>query len=1028
MISTNRWKLFFSILLFLPTWMAMGLPSGMPDLIRRNDTGLTDVVSWDAHSMFISGQRVFVLSAEFHPWRLPGNPDLWLDIFQKIKANGFNTVSFYINWAVHYPTPSTGNGQGDFQSNTYRDIQLFIDGARKAGLWLIARPGPYINGETTGGGFPGWVGNIQGSLRTNNAAYLAAYKPYLIAISRLIAKNQITQGGPIIMVQAENEFNESSDHNIYMQNIIDTYRSNGIVVPITHNDQHAGQAGNFSPDKPGLGRVNIYCGDSYPQGSSSWAQVQAIYYSAHQSAAPSNPLCLAEFGGGFLINWGAGTRGGTGFEKFSNDLTNAAYENVFYKENYAQTTTILNIYMLFGGTNWGQTAAPVSYTSYDYGGGINENRVATPKMNEMRLQGLFLRVSRDLLSSNLIANGTNYTTSSLIHTAELRNPSSGAAFYVTRHDDSRSTALTTTQLRVSTSVGSLVIPQTGVITFNGRDSKIIVTDYTFGRTNTKVLYSTAEIMTWTTIDNTDYIVLYAGSGEAGETAILLPSTPQVDLSNAPNAKQTFTGSRLVLNYNLIGSQFIRVSGSGTSLVVILLEKLLANQWNAPLISGGGNFGNYFSVGTNQSVLVSGPYLVRTAAITGNSLSLSGDLNGTTDIEFIAPASVSQLVWNDSPVSVTKTSRGSLKATIASNGTFTLPTLQNWRVVDSLPEINPNFDDSAFTLADQTTTNYTNLPPLSGRQVLYSQQYGFYGGNLIFRGRFNASGSETAVNLTVQYGFAGGYSAWLNGVFLGSAQGSSTVSSSTNVWTFPSGSLKAGGENVIVVVQDHTGITETNTNGGKEPRGIRGYSLVGGNTVITSWKIQGNQGGAANTPDTFRGYLNEGGLYAERIGAHLPGFPDTSWSVGSPLSGISKAGINFYRTMFDLAIPSGLDVPVRLSFTPSVITSNYRVQIYLNGWQVGKYFNSIGYVSSALQTIEDLTLLCSPQTVFVLPAGILRRHSTNTLALSLWSLDRNGASLSGLQLIADGIFSTAIPFNDYEGSDYAEQKANRPVPL
>lgn len=143
------------------------------------------------------------------------------------------------------------------------------------------------------------------------------------------------------------------------------------------------------------------------------------------------------------------------------------------------------------------------------------------------------------------------------------------------------------------------------------------------------------------------------------------------------------------------------------------------------------------------------------------------------------------------------------------------------------------------------------------------------------------------------------------------------------------------------------------NGGKEPRGIRGYALVGGNTEFDSWRLQGNlvgysalnlysrpnmtllQGGAANTPDTFRGYINEGGLWAERIGAHLPGFPDQSWASGSPLSGVSKAGINFYRTTFALPVSVGIDAPVRLSVTRSNSTtvSNFRLQIYLNGWQV-----------------------------------------------------------------------------------------------
>lgn len=115
--------------------------AGVPrahELVRRNSSGLTDAVTWDAHSLFIHGQRTFILSAEFHPWRQP-NPDLWADIFQKIRANGFNTVSFYVNWALHYPTPTTGNGQGDFQTGTHRDIQRFIDEAKKAGLYLVAR-------------------------------------------------------------------------------------------------------------------------------------------------------------------------------------------------------------------------------------------------------------------------------------------------------------------------------------------------------------------------------------------------------------------------------------------------------------------------------------------------------------------------------------------------------------------------------------------------------------------------------------------------------------------------------------------------------------------------------------------------------------------------------------------------------------------------------------------------------------------------------------------------------------------------
>ncbi|KAJ3561176.1 hypothetical protein NP233_g10355 [Leucocoprinus birnbaumii] len=962
--------------------LALSYASG--SLQTRNSTGLTDAVTWDSHSLSIQGQRVFILSAEYHPWRLPGNPDLWADVFEKIKANGFNAVSFYVNWAVHYPTPGTNGGRGDFQAGTYRDIQRFIDDAHRAGLWLIARPGPYINGETTGGGFPGWVGNVAGSLRTNNANYKAAWLPYMTAISKIIARNQITEGGPIILVQAENEFSASAANNIYMQDIINTYRANGIVVPIIHNDPTCWSSREF------LSRL-------------------------------TRDTCRhILFGGGFLLPWGSVTpRGGTGYEKFWHPLTKSRPpliiipENVFYKENYAQTTTILNIYMLFGGTNWGQTLEPTVYSSYDYGGGINENRVATTKMNEMRLQGLFLRVSRDLLGADLIANGTNYTTSSLIHTAELRNSITGAAFYFVRHDDSTSLALTTTQLTIRTSAGTMLVPKSGAITLNGREAKFLVTDYVFGQSRTKILYSTAEIMTWTTIDSSDTLILYAPSGQTGETAFTFASAPTV--SAPPAISSNFTGGVLTLHYTLTtGIQSVTVSSGSNRINLLIMDKATANTWHAPVIAQSGMFGNYFSVGSNTTVLVGGPYVLRNATISGNTLSMFGDLNGTTNLEFFAPASVTALRWNGVSHSVTKTSRGSFSTTV--NGpaqASPLPILQNWKAMGSLPEIDPDFDDSGFVTADQTKTNVepAHGKPQSCSQVLYSQQYGFYGGNLIFRGHFIAKGQETSISTTVQFGFAGGYSAWLNGIFLGSAQGSPSVSLTNDSWKIPTNSLRVGRDNVFVILQDHMGIVETSTNGGKEPRGIRGYSITGGNTSFTSWKLQGNQGGAANAPDTFRGYLNEGGLYAERIGAHLPDFPDTAWVSASPITnGVSGAGINFYRTTFDLNIPDGIDMPVRLSITPSDISSNFRVQIYLNGWQVGKYINNIG-----------------PQTIYVLPAGILRRQSTNTLALSLWSLDGSGSKLGGLQLISDGTFSTSLQFRDYETPDYAEQKGLRPSP-
>ena len=106
----------------------------------QGDAAIQNTITWDEHSLFVNGTRVLVLSGEFHPFRLPV-PSLWLDVFQKVRALGFNTVSFYVDWALLEGNPGEFTAEGVFA------LEPFFEAARKAGLWLIARPGPYINAE-----------------------------------------------------------------------------------------------------------------------------------------------------------------------------------------------------------------------------------------------------------------------------------------------------------------------------------------------------------------------------------------------------------------------------------------------------------------------------------------------------------------------------------------------------------------------------------------------------------------------------------------------------------------------------------------------------------------------------------------------------------------------------------------------------------------------------------------------------------------------------------------------------------------
>ena len=229
---------------------------------KKANSLTTHTISFDKYSLMIDGQRKFIWSGEFHYWRLP-SPSLWMDILEKMKAEGYNTVSIYFNWAYHSPSPGVYNFSG------VRNVNLLLNDAAKVGLYVIARPGPYINAETSGGGLPGWLNNVAGRARTNATDYEAAADDWLHHIDAILAKHQLTNGtGTVILYQIENELaNTGSAEFDYMQNLYNTARSDGITVPIFHNDK--GRNGIWVPagaNVPGTvtGPNDLYAFDGYP--------------------------------------------------------------------------------------------------------------------------------------------------------------------------------------------------------------------------------------------------------------------------------------------------------------------------------------------------------------------------------------------------------------------------------------------------------------------------------------------------------------------------------------------------------------------------------------------------------------------------------------------------------------------------------------------------------------------------------------------------------------------------------------------
>jgi hypothetical protein len=289
---------------------------------------------------------------------------------------------------------------------------------------------------------------------------------------------------------------------------------------------------------------------------------------------------------------------------------------------------------------------------------------------------------------------------------------------------------------VTTSIGEIHLPQyVTSLSLVGRQSKLIVTDYDFG--SSSLLYSTAHVFFAGTIGDRDILFLYGDASQDHEAAIRLTGIPN-PLRRHPlvSAQSNFDGSAHTVISFLSGVEgLVTVWDSSTQLVLYSDTETAGTFWSPPIAHGHDRFLNYWSFGTNMSILVGGPYLVREAQIHGEQLALRGDLEKDVRLTVIAQPEITSILWNDIPIPLSPT----LSADVSSIGAFvgdlalfrdgdgvspvSLPRLSHWKFAWSLPEIYSNFSDSHWTSANHTKTNNPWGPVYGDGTVLYGCDYG-----------------------------------------------------------------------------------------------------------------------------------------------------------------------------------------------------------------------------------------------------------------------------------------------------------------
>ncbi|PSR80514.1 putative beta-calactosidase [Coniella lustricola] len=314
--------------------------------------------TYDNTSFLLHGEPYIIVGGQMDAQRIP--PAYWRDRLAKARAMGLNTIFSYVYWNLL--EPEQGVWKMDEESN---DIAKYFQLAQEEGLHVVLRPGPYICGEREWGGFPYWLSTIPDLVvRSYNEPYLNLSQIYLERLAEILRPLQVTEGGPLLMVQVENEFGSynDSDHP-YTEALRDILRAN-FDVPLYTND----------------GTVNwTLAGGSVP-GVLAETDGSPVDGFAARDEFITDPSMLGPLLDGEYYTYNPDTWG-VDNPHYTTDGDAAAVAQIVDDLEYVLSgNNSISFYMFHGGTNFalGNGALWKNYTaafttSYDYGAPLGED-------------------------------------------------------------------------------------------------------------------------------------------------------------------------------------------------------------------------------------------------------------------------------------------------------------------------------------------------------------------------------------------------------------------------------------------------------------------------------------------------------------------------------------------------------------------------------------------------------------------------------------------------------------------------------
>lgn len=305
-------------------------------------------------NFYLNGEPFQIISGGIHYFRIV--PEYWRDRLEKLKAMGCNTVETYIPWNMHEQK------KGKYCFEGMLDVVKFVKTAEELGLYVILRPSPYICAEWEFGGLPAWLLAEDGmKLRCTYEPFLKHVEAYYDKLFEMITPLQINHGGPVILMQVENEYGYYGSDGQYLETMKKMMTDRGVVVPLVTSD--------------GPMEESLSCGHIegvLPTGN--FGSHTKERFEVLKKYTNGGPLMCTEFWVGWFDHWGNGGHMTGNLEQSVKDLDDML------------RLGHVNIYMFEGGTNFGfmngsnyYDALTPDVTSYDYDGILTEDGQITEK-------------------------------------------------------------------------------------------------------------------------------------------------------------------------------------------------------------------------------------------------------------------------------------------------------------------------------------------------------------------------------------------------------------------------------------------------------------------------------------------------------------------------------------------------------------------------------------------------------------------------------------------------------------------------